>query len=121
MSEESIKNIIRSDSNFTPTFVDHHLLLDINFNGYCLMKNYISNLKKVINLYISYTIGTQLRNLNTDSTLSNCLFGSVKLTTKNAVQINTSILTMVLDLIHVQNFYLQMEAMEKMSLLLELI
>ena len=85
MSEESIKNMIRSDSNFTPTFVDHHLLLDINFNGYCLMKNHISNLKKVINLYISYTIGTQLRNLNTDSTLSNCLFGAVKLTTKNAV------------------------------------
>ena len=39
--------------------------------------------KKVINLYISYTLGPQLRNLNTDFTLGNCLFGSVKLT-KNA-------------------------------------
>ena len=33
MPEESIENIIKSDSNFTPTFVDHHLLPDINFNG----------------------------------------------------------------------------------------
>ena len=121
ISEESIKNITRSDSNFTPNFVDHHLLLDTNFNGHCLIKNYISSLKKVINLYIFYTLGTQLRNLNTVYTLGNCLFGSVKLTTKNAVQINTSILATVLDLILVQNFYLQMEAMEKISLLLELI
>ena len=37
----------------------------------------------MINLYISYTGNPQLRNLNTDFTLSNCLFGSVKLT-KNA-------------------------------------
>ena len=39
--------------------------------------------KKVIDLYISYTLSPQLRNLNTDLTLGNCLFGSVKLT-KNA-------------------------------------
>ena len=34
MSEESIeniKNITKSDSNFVPTFVDHHLLPDISF------------------------------------------------------------------------------------------
>ena len=37
----------------------------------------------MINLYISCTLGSQLRNLNIDFTLSNCLFGSVKLT-KNA-------------------------------------
>ena len=39
MSEESIVNITKSDSSFTPIFVDHHLLLDINFNGHCLVKN----------------------------------------------------------------------------------
>ena len=39
MSEESIVNITKSDSSFTPVFVDHHLLLDINFNGHCLIKN----------------------------------------------------------------------------------
>ena len=40
-------------------------------------------LKRKINLYISYTLGPQLKNLNTDFTLGGCLFGSVKLT-KNA-------------------------------------
>ena len=36
-----------------------------------------------MNLYISYKLDPQLRNLNTDFTSGNCLFGSVKLT-KNA-------------------------------------
>ena len=36
--------------------------------------------KKVINLYISYTLKPQLRSLNTNFTLSKCLLGSVKLT-----------------------------------------
>ena len=83
MSEESIENITKSDSNFAPTFVDHHVLPEINFNGHCLIKNNISIFEKVINLYTSYILGSQLRNLNTDFTLGNCLFGSVKLT-KNA-------------------------------------
>ena len=80
MSEESIENITKSDSNFAPNFVDHHLLPDMIFNGHCLIKNNISIPKKVINLYISYALGPQLRNLNTDFTLGNGLFGSVKLT-----------------------------------------
>ena len=33
MSEVSIENITKSDSNFAPTFVDPHLLPDMNFNG----------------------------------------------------------------------------------------
>ena len=45
-----------------------------------LIKNNTSIPKKVINLYISYTLGSQLRHCNTDFTLSNCLFWSVKLT-----------------------------------------
>ena len=80
MSEESIENITKSDSNFAPNFVDHHSLPDINFNGHCLIKNNISILKKVVNIYISYTLGLQLRNFITTFTLSNCLCGSVKLT-----------------------------------------
>ena len=55
----------------------------MNFNGYSLIKNNISIPKKVINLYISYTLGPQLRTLSTYFILGNCLFGSVKLT-KNA-------------------------------------
>ena len=39
MSEENIENITKSDSNFAPTFVDHHVLPDINFNGHCLITN----------------------------------------------------------------------------------
>ena len=80
MSEENIENITKSDSNFTPTFIDHHLLPDMNFNGHCLIKNNISIPKKVIILHISYTLGPHLRNLNTNFTLGNCLFESVKLT-----------------------------------------
>ena len=68
MSEENIENLTKSDNNFAPTFVDHYLLPDINFNGHCLIKNNISIPKKVINLYISYTLNSQLRNLNTDFT-----------------------------------------------------
>ena len=56
MSGESLENITKSDGNFPPTFVDNHLLPDMNFNGV-----YISIAKKVINLRISYTLGSQLR------------------------------------------------------------
>ena len=81
MSEESIENITKSGKSFAPTFDDHHSLPDINFNGHCLIKNSISIPRKLKNLYISYTLGRQLRNLNTGFTLSNYLFGSVKWTT----------------------------------------
>ena len=80
---QSIENITKSDCNFAPTFVYHHSLPEINFNRHCLIKNNISILKKVINLYISFTLGSRIRNFSTDFTLSNCLFGSSKLT-KNA-------------------------------------
>ena len=60
MSEKSIKNITKLDSNSAPNFADHHLLPDTNFNGNCLIKNNISILKKVTNLCISYALGPQL-------------------------------------------------------------
>ena len=123
MPDESIENITKSDSNFASTFVDHHPLPDINFNGYCLIKNGISIPKKVISLYISYKLSPQFRNINTDFTLSNCLFGSVKLT-KNAdpdKYTYVNIVATAQDLILDQNFHLQMEAWEEMLLLLELI
>ena len=73
MSEGNIENITKSSSKFAPAFVNHHVLPGIHFNGHCLINNnYIP--KKVINTYISYTL-----NLNTDFTLDDCLFGSVKL------------------------------------------
>ena len=80
MSEENIENTTKSESDIAPTFVNHHVLPDINFNGNCLINNNISIPKKVINLYISYTLNPWLRNLNTDVIVNNCLFESVKLT-----------------------------------------
>ena len=77
MLEENIENITKSDSNFAPTFVDYHVLPDINFNGHCLIKNNIFIPKKVINLYVSYILNPWLKNSSTDFTLKNCLFGSV--------------------------------------------
>ena len=79
MLEGNIENINKSDSNLAPKFVDHHSLPDINFNEHCLISN-ISVPKKVTNVYISYKLNPQLTNLNTDFTLGNCLFRSVKLT-----------------------------------------
>ena len=81
--KKTSKNINQSEKNFAPTFVDHHILLHINFNRGCLTKSNISVPKKVIKLYISYKLNPQLRNLNTDFTLNNGLFVWVKLT-KNA-------------------------------------
>ena len=82
ISEESIENITKLDSNFVPAFFYYHPLPDIYFYRHCLIKNDISIPKKVINLYITYTLGPQLRNSNTHFMLSNCLFGPVK-TAKN--------------------------------------
>ena len=68
--EQIIENITKSYSNFAPTFVDHHLLPDMNFNGHYLIKNNISIPKKVINN--SYTLSSQLKSLSTDFALGNC-------------------------------------------------
>ena len=46
-SEENIESITKWDSNFAATFVDHHLLPDLNFNGHCLIKNNICIPKKL--------------------------------------------------------------------------
>ena len=54
MSDESSKNITKSDSNFAPTFVGHLLLPDMNINEHCLRKNNISILKKLIS-YVFFT------------------------------------------------------------------
>ena len=53
MSEENIEKVTKSDSLFSPTFVDHHVLPDINFNGHHLIKINISIPKETINIFIS--------------------------------------------------------------------
>ena len=62
ISQETIENTTKSNSNFAPTFVDHHLFRDMNFIGLCLIKSNIYIPKNLITMYISYTLGTQLRN-----------------------------------------------------------
>ena len=69
MSEENVENITKSDNNFGPAFVDHHLLPNINLKGNCLMDNI--SIPKKINLYIPFTLSPWLRNLNTDFILNN--------------------------------------------------
>ena len=60
MSEENIENVTQPDSNFAPTFVDHHVLPDINLNGHCLINNiYIP--KKVINIYSSKSMAKKFK------------------------------------------------------------
>ena len=46
MWEGTIENITKSDSNFTPVFVDHHELPDINLNGHILTEIKFLSLKK---------------------------------------------------------------------------
>ena len=53
MSEENIEKVTKSDSLFSPTFIDHHVLPDINFNGHHLIKINISIPKETINIFIS--------------------------------------------------------------------
>ena len=122
VSEENIENITKLDSNFAPTFVDHYSLPGITLNGHCLIKNNISIPKKVINLYISYTLSPNLKikNLKTDFTLCNYLFGSVKLT-KNAHLDKYKYTGYGIEFDSCSVLFLQMEAMEKTPLFLELI
>ena len=75
MSEENIEIITRSDSNFGLTFVDHHVLSDVNFNERYLINNNISVNKKVINLYISCILNQWSKNSKTYFILKNYLFG----------------------------------------------
>ena len=83
MSTKWFENKTKSDSNCAPTFFDHHLLLDMTFNVHCLITNNISIPKTLINPYITYTLGPQWRNVNTDFTVTDCHRIFSKLT-KNA-------------------------------------
>ena len=56
MSEENAENVTKSNSNFALTFVNDHVLLDVNFNGHCLINNTTSIPKKAISLYISFIL-----------------------------------------------------------------
>ena len=58
MSEKSIENITKSDSNFVPTFFDHQLSPDMNFNGHSLIKILFLSLKNNKSIYSLHTRST---------------------------------------------------------------
>ena len=105
ISEETIEIITKSNSLFVPIFVNHYILPDVSFNGYCLINKNISVLKNVTSLYISYKINPWLRDLNKFRML---------------IQRRANVVATASDLILVQNFHWQMEMWEKMSSFLEL-
>ena len=72
------------------------------------MNNNTNSSLGMVNLYIFYTLDQWSRDLNTDFTFGNCLLGSVKLT-KNADLDEY-------NFFGYDNFYLNMEAKEKISL-----
>ena len=79
MSREKIINTNESDTNFSPEYKSRYE--EVRFKGICLKQKSVSFLhKKVVNLYISYTLDKLAIDLDTDFTLGNCLFGAVKLT-----------------------------------------
>ena len=80
LSEERIENITTSESNFAPTLINYYSLPDIKFNGHCLINNNNDPSLAAVYLYICYTLDQWSRDLSTDFTLVNCLFGSAKLT-----------------------------------------
>ena len=94
ISEETIEIITKSNSLFVPIFVNHYILPDVSFNGYCLINKNISVLKNVTSLYISYKINPWLRDLNKFRML---------------IQRRTNVVATAQDLILVQNFHWQME------------
>ena len=79
MSEKSIENISTSNNTFAPIFIYTRSLPVAKFNEHCLI-NKLPDSGEVINLYISNTLDVWSRDVNTDFTLNNCLFGSAKLT-----------------------------------------
>ena len=81
MSQESIKNSQTSDISFAPKLIGDYQFKKVELKAICLRQDSVSFLQKnVVNLYISYESDTRSRDLNTDFTLGNCLFGAVKLT-----------------------------------------
>ena len=75
LSEEEIVNPYEPDTKFSPKLAGTIIL-----KGICLKQKSVSFLyKDIVNLYISYKSDTWSKDLNTNFTLGNCLFGAVKL------------------------------------------
>ena len=79
--QESIKNPSKPNNGFGPKGIDGYWLSKVKFNGNCLKQDSFSFIQEnVVSLYIFRELNTWSRDLNTDFTLANFLFGLVKLT-----------------------------------------
>ena len=78
MSEKSIKNTPGSNNTFASSWIAYSLLPHAKFAKNCLRLRSILLHKNVVNLDISHTRDTCSRDLNTDFTLGNGLFGVVR-------------------------------------------
>ena len=82
MSEESIIPPYPTEESFYPEVIRlSGGKYELKFKGMCLKQNSVSFLhKNIVNLCINYRLYAWSKDLNTDFTLGNCLFGTVKLT-----------------------------------------
>ena len=85
MSNEKINACYTSNHRLSPKLVwMNNSRIKLEFKGSCLKQDKATfTPNNVVNLFIVYELDTWSLNLNTDFTLKDCLFGSVKLT-KNA-------------------------------------
>ena len=77
MSDESIKPPFTSNKMLNPSMNCVGTKARAKFNGDCLKQE--KDHGKIVNIYIVYEIDRYV-NINSYSTLENCLFGAVKLT-----------------------------------------
>ena len=81
LSAESIKLPTTCDNSLTPKLSYFDYRISVKFTGSCLKQPKITYThKKVVNIYIVYELGASTSHID-DSTLKNCLFGAVTLTT----------------------------------------
>ena len=85
MSNEKFMPPYTTNKSLSPKLVWYNSRIKLKFKGSCLKQDKASfTPKNVVSLFIVYELdNTWPRDLNTDFTLKNCLFGSLKLT-KNA-------------------------------------
>ena len=73
-----------TSKSLSPKLVLYNSEIRLTFKGTCLKQDKATFTSKIkVNLFVAYELDTWSKDLSTDFTLTNCLFGSVKLT-KNA-------------------------------------
>ena len=81
LSDERINSVKTPNYSITPSLDYYDTKTRVEFNGRCLKQDTVTfNHLKVVNIYIVYEISKSI-NIGDYSTLENCLFGAVALTT----------------------------------------